>query len=29
MEVQENVIQDKSLQFAVRIIKMCRYLRNE
>ena len=29
MESQENTIQEKSLQFAVRIVKFCRYLRNE
>ena len=29
MEVKENAIQDKSMRFAVRIVKLCRYIRNE
>ena len=29
MKVKENTIQDKSLSFAVRIVKLCRYIREE
>ena len=29
MKAKENVIQEKSMQFAVRIVKLCRYIRNE
>ena len=29
MKVKDNTIQDKSLSFAVRIVKLCRYIRKE
>ena len=29
MEAKENIIQEKSLQFAVRIVKLCKIIRNE
>ena len=29
MEAKENIIQDKSISFAIRIVKLCRYIRNE
>ena len=29
MKVKDNTIQDKSLSFAVRIVKLCRYIREE
>ena len=29
MEAKENIIQDKSMSFAIRIVKLCRYIRNE
>ena len=29
MEAKENIIQEKSLQFAIRIVKLCKIIRNE
>ena len=29
MKAKENVIQEKSMQFAVRIVNLCRYIRKE
>lgn len=29
MDVKENIIHDKSLQFAVRIVKLCKIIRND